>query len=69
MTKASQSASPWLSLIAARIRETPRMVAAGPIDEAVSTATVSRAFDHPSCVERRDGHWTARAARRARAVG
>jgi iron complex transport system ATP-binding protein len=47
----------------------PRMVAAGPIDEAVSTATVSRAFDHPSCVERRDGHWTARAARRARAVG
>jgi iron complex transport system ATP-binding protein len=46
-----------------------RMVAAGPIGEAVSTATVSRAFEHPIRVERHDGRWTARAARRTPAAG
>jgi iron complex transport system ATP-binding protein len=30
----------------------------------VTTATVSRAFEHPIRVERHDGRWTARAARR-----
>jgi iron complex transport system ATP-binding protein len=42
-----------------------RMVVAGPIDEAVTTATVSRAFAHPIRVERHTGRWTARAERRS----
>ncbi|WP_033289571.1 ABC transporter ATP-binding protein [Amycolatopsis jejuensis] len=39
------------------------VVAAGPIDQAVTTASVSRAFGHPIRVTRHDGRWSARAAR------
>jgi iron complex transport system ATP-binding protein len=42
-----------------------RTVAAGPIDQAVTTATVSQAFAHPIRVERHAGRWTARAHRQA----
>ncbi|WP_029287342.1 ABC transporter ATP-binding protein [Cellulomonas sp. HZM] len=42
-----------------------RLVASGPIDAAVTTETVSTAFEHPIRVERTDGRWTARAHRRA----
>jgi len=41
-----------------------RVVASGPIDAAVTTASVTRAFGHPIRVERADGRWTARAERR-----
>jgi iron complex transport system ATP-binding protein len=45
------------------------VVAAGPIEEAVTTETVSRAFEHPIRVQRHDGRWSARAARRAERPG
>ena len=40
-----------------------RIVAAGPIAEAVTTQTVSAAFEHPIRVEREEGRWSARAVR------
>jgi iron complex transport system ATP-binding protein len=40
-----------------------RIVASGPIAEAVTTETVSAAFEHPIRVERADGRWSARAVR------
>ncbi|MEN2739175.1 ATP-binding cassette domain-containing protein [Microbacterium sp. X-17] len=40
-----------------------RIVAAGPIAEAVTTGTVSAAFEHPIRVEREEGRWSARAVR------
>ncbi|GAA3524325.1 ATP-binding cassette domain-containing protein [Amycolatopsis ultiminotia] len=40
------------------------VVTAGPIDQALTTASVSRAFGHPIRVARHDGRWSARAARR-----
>lgn len=43
-----------------------RVVAAGPIAEAVTTATISEAFGHPIKVDRADGRWTARAVRSGR---
>jgi iron complex transport system ATP-binding protein len=39
------------------------IVASGPIEDAVTTATVSRAFEHPIRVARHDGRWSARAER------
>ncbi|MBB4684205.1 ABC transporter ATP-binding protein [Amycolatopsis jiangsuensis] len=44
------------------------VVAGGPIDQALTTATVSRAFGHPIRVARHDGRWSARAARRGAQV-
>jgi len=44
-----------------------RIVAAGLADEVVTTRGVSAAFRHPIRVERRDGRWSARAARPAAA--
>lgn len=44
-----------------------RVVASGPIDTTVTTAHVSRAFEHPIGVERVAGRWSARALRGARA--
>lgn len=38
-----------------------RIVASGPIDETVTTATVSEAFDYPIEVSRSSGRWSARA--------
>lgn len=38
-----------------------RTVACGPIDDAVTTSTVSAAFEHPIRVAREDGRWSARA--------
>jgi len=38
-----------------------RMVACGPIADAVTTQTVSRAFEHAIRVGREDGRWSARA--------
>jgi iron complex transport system ATP-binding protein len=40
-----------------------RVVAAGPVADVVTSRNVSRAFDHPIDVERRDGRWSARARR------
>jgi iron complex transport system ATP-binding protein len=40
-----------------------RIVAAGPIADAVTTDTVTRAFEHPIRVERAGGRWSARAVR------
>lgn len=40
-----------------------RTVAAGPVDAALTTETVTRAFAHPIIVERENGRWSARAAR------
>lgn len=45
-----------------------RMVAAGPIDEVLTTDAVSRAFAHPIAVAREGRRWSARAVRDARAV-
>ncbi|GAA0421753.1 ATP-binding cassette domain-containing protein [Leifsonia naganoensis] len=46
-----------------------RIVATGPIEQAVTTETVTRAFEHAIRVERADGRWSARAVReRAAAV-
>ncbi|WP_134669846.1 MULTISPECIES: ABC transporter ATP-binding protein [unclassified Amycolatopsis] len=39
------------------------VVSSGPIDQAVTTASISRAFGHPIRVDRHDGRWSARAAR------
>lgn len=39
------------------------VVSSGPIEQAVTTASISRAFGHPIRVDRRDGRWSARAAR------
>ncbi|WP_434316895.1 ABC transporter ATP-binding protein [Leifsonia sp. P73] len=46
-----------------------RIVAAGPIAEAVTTGTVSAAFEHPIRVEREEGRWSARAVRGPRSDG
>jgi iron complex transport system ATP-binding protein len=40
-----------------------RIVASGPIGEAITTDTVTRAFEHRIRVEREDGRWSARAVR------
>jgi iron complex transport system ATP-binding protein len=40
-----------------------RIVASGPIEEAVTTETVTAAFEHPIRVERAEGRWSARAVR------
>lgn len=45
-----------------------RVVAAGPIAEAVTTETVSQAFEHPIRVGREHGRWSARTVRPERAV-
>ena len=42
------------------------VVASGPIDDAITTASVTRAFEHPIRVERIDGRWSARALRTGR---
>ena len=42
-----------------------REVARGPIERAVTTETISRAFEHPIRVARDGGRWSARAVRRA----
>ncbi|MFB9926528.1 ABC transporter ATP-binding protein [Amycolatopsis halotolerans] len=39
------------------------VVSSGPIEQAVTTASISRAFGHPIRVDRHDGRWSARAAR------
>jgi iron complex transport system ATP-binding protein len=41
-----------------------QMITAGLIEAAVTTRSVTRAFEHPIRVERRAGRWTARAERR-----
>ncbi|QAY72972.1 ATP-binding cassette domain-containing protein [Agromyces protaetiae] len=46
-----------------------RIVAAGPVDEVVTTEHVAAAFEHPIVVGREDGRWWARAERRPRLVG
>jgi iron complex transport system ATP-binding protein len=38
-----------------------RVIAAGPIDEALTPWTLSECFRMPLGVERREGRWTARA--------
>lgn len=45
-----------------------RIVASGPVEEAVTTETISAAFDHPIRVTRDDGRWNARADRRTLSV-
>lgn len=40
-----------------------RLVAAGPVEQVLTDASVSTAFDHPVRIERRDGRWTARTRR------
>ncbi|MGN6426732.1 MAG: ABC transporter ATP-binding protein [Leifsonia sp.] len=40
-----------------------RIVAVGPIADAITTENVTRAFEHPIRVERADGRWSARAVR------
>lgn len=40
-----------------------RLVGAGPVEEVVTTQNISEAFRHPVEVQRRDGRWSARAAR------
>ncbi|WP_405010344.1 ABC transporter ATP-binding protein [Kitasatospora sp. NBC_01539] len=40
-------------------------VAAGPVDEVLTTELVSACFGHPVSIARHDGRWTARAARTA----
>ena len=37
-----------------------RRVAAGPVDEVVTTENISACFDHPVRITRADGRWTAR---------
>lgn len=45
-------------------------VAAGPVDQVLTTEAVSRAFDHPIEVRHHDdGRWTARAARTGTVLG
>jgi len=44
------------------------VVAAGSVADVLSTATVSRAFEHPIEVAKERGRWTARAARRSAPV-
>lgn len=39
-----------------------RIVAAGPIEDTLTSDNLSRAFDTPLVVDRRDGRWTARGA-------
>ncbi|WP_301799186.1 ABC transporter ATP-binding protein [Nocardioides sp. ChNu-153] len=46
-----------------------RLTAAGPIDEALTSAAVSEAFDHPIEVHRTAGRWHASAGERAARVG
>ncbi|MEL7976443.1 ATP-binding cassette domain-containing protein [Isoptericola sp. F-RaC21] len=41
------------------------VVAAGPVDEVLTTETVTEAFEHPIEVAHERGRWTARAMRRA----
>ncbi|WP_067201691.1 ABC transporter ATP-binding protein [Microbacterium sp. XT11] len=41
-----------------------RAVAAGPVDEVVTSATISEAFRHPIDVAHVDGRWSARARKR-----
>ena len=36
-----------------------RVVAAGPVDDALTSATISTSFDHPVSVRRRAGRWSA----------
>lgn len=45
-----------------------RVVAAGPAADVITTQNVTRAFEHPIDVERRDGRWSARARRAAPAA-
>ncbi|GAA1085574.1 MULTISPECIES: ABC transporter ATP-binding protein [Kitasatospora] len=40
-------------------------VAAGPVEEVVTTELISACFGHPISITRHDGRWTARAARTA----
>ncbi|WP_348787002.1 ATP-binding cassette domain-containing protein [Leifsonia sp. NPDC080035] len=46
-----------------------RIVAVGPIAEAITTESVTRAFEHPIRVERADGRWSARAVRERAGLG
>ncbi len=39
-----------------------RLVAAGPVEQVLTSETVSAAYGLPVAVERRSGRWTARAA-------
>ncbi|MBD0691277.1 ABC transporter ATP-binding protein [Streptomyces sp. CBMA123] len=39
-------------------------LAAGPVDEVMTTALISETFGHPIRISRREGRWTARAAAR-----
>ncbi|MEV6209061.1 ABC transporter ATP-binding protein [Kitasatospora sp. NPDC051914] len=43
-------------------------VAAGPVDEVITTELISACFGHPISIARHDGRWTARAARTAPAA-
>ncbi|NUO61312.1 MAG: ATP-binding cassette domain-containing protein [Hamadaea sp.] len=45
-----------------------RMVAAGPVDTAITTDTVSAAFSHPITVTHQDGRWAARSERPSRST-
>lgn len=40
-----------------------RALASGPVDEVLTSDRISKCFDHPVHLERRDGRWTVRAAR------
>jgi iron complex transport system ATP-binding protein len=39
------------------------LLAAGPVDQALTSASVTAAFDHPVALRRADGRWTARSGR------
>ncbi|MGP6174523.1 ABC transporter ATP-binding protein [Corynebacterium sp. A21] len=41
------------------------ITAAGPVEEVLNTSNISAAFHHPIAVERREGRWSARAARKS----
>jgi iron complex transport system ATP-binding protein len=45
-----------------------RLLAAGPVDEALTSGSVTTAFDHPVHLTRADGRWTARSGRPPLAV-
>ncbi|WP_395245442.1 ABC transporter ATP-binding protein [Agromyces sp. MMS24-K17] len=45
-----------------------RILAAGPVEEVVTTELVTEAFEHPIRVSRHDGRWAARAIRARRAA-
>ncbi|MEV6769064.1 ATP-binding cassette domain-containing protein [Nocardia sp. NPDC051030] len=45
-----------------------RTVAAGPVDEVITTDYISATFDHPVRVVREDGRWSVRTARPAHAL-